>query len=120
MPGDLALAYVRLRKTEGGDFDRAQRQQQVIMGIRTQILNHKLLPTLISKAPVLYNELSTGIRTNLSLDQAIRLAWLASQIPEENIKHGADRCTARVICQVTRWNAGCAQADHRENPRLAG
>jgi polyisoprenyl-teichoic acid--peptidoglycan teichoic acid transferase len=89
LPGDLALAYARLRKTEGGDFDRAQRQQQVIMGIRTQILNHKLLPSLISKAPVLFNELSTGIRTNLSLDEAIRLAWLASQIPEENIKRGA-------------------------------
>jgi LCP family protein required for cell wall assembly len=89
LPGELALAYVRLRKTEGGDFDRAQRQQQVIMGIRKQILNHKLLPMLISKAPVLYNELSSGVRTNLSLDQAIRLAWLASQIPEENIKRGS-------------------------------
>ncbi|OGO38591.1 MAG: hypothetical protein A2W35_11260 [Chloroflexi bacterium RBG_16_57_11] len=89
LPGDLALAYARLRKTEGGDFDRALRQQQVIMGIRKQILNHKLLPSLISKAPVLYNELSTGIRTNLSLDEAIRLTWLASQIPEEDIRRGA-------------------------------
>ncbi|MDI6696214.1 MAG: LCP family protein [Anaerolineales bacterium] len=89
LPGDLALAYVRLRKTEGGDFDRAQRQQAVIMSIRNQILSHKMLPTLIAKAPTLYNELSAGIHTNLTLDQAIRLAWLASQIPEENIKRGA-------------------------------
>lgn len=89
LPGDLALAYVRLRKTEGGDFDRAQRQQAVIMSIRNQILSHKMLPTLIAKAPMLYNELSAGIHTNLTLDQAIRLAWLASQIPEENIKRGA-------------------------------
>jgi LCP family protein required for cell wall assembly len=89
LPGDLALAYARLRKTEGGDFDRGLRQQSVIMGIRQQILNHELLPMLISKAPVLYNELSTGIRTNLSLDEAIRLAWLASQIPEEDIKRAA-------------------------------
>ena len=59
------------------------------MGIRKQIKNHKLLPMLISKAPVLYNELSSGIRTNLSLDEAIRLAWLASQIPEEDIRRGA-------------------------------
>jgi hypothetical protein len=80
---------VRLRKTEGGDFDRAQRQQAVIMAIRNQILSHKMLPTLIAKAPTLYNELSSGIHTNLTLDQAIRLAWLASQIPEENIKRGA-------------------------------
>lgn len=91
LPGDLALAFARLRKTEGGDgdFGRAQRQQQVIMGIRNQIKNHKMLPTLISRAPVLYEELSAGIHTNLSLDEAIRLAWLASQIPEEKIKRGA-------------------------------
>lgn len=89
LPGDLALAYVRLRKTEGGDFDRAQRQQQVIMAMRDQIKNHKLLPTLITKAPALYDELSSGIHTNMSLDQAIRLAWLASQIPVESIKRGA-------------------------------
>ena len=89
LPGDLALAYVRLRKTEGGDFDRAQRQQQVIMSIRSRVLEYEMLPTLIAKAPTLYNEISSGIRTNLSLDQAVRLAWLASQIPEENIKQGA-------------------------------
>ncbi len=89
LPGDLALAYVRARKTEGGDFDRAQRQQQVILAIRNRILEFELLPHLISKAPVLYEELSSGIRTNLSLDLAIRLAWLAVQIPAEKIKQGA-------------------------------
>jgi polyisoprenyl-teichoic acid--peptidoglycan teichoic acid transferase len=89
LPGNLALAYVRLRKTEGGDFDRSQRQQQVIMGIRKRILEYDMLPLLISKAPVLYNEISSGVHTNLGLDQAIRLAWLAIQIPEENIKQGA-------------------------------
>lgn len=88
LPGDLALAYARQRKTEGGDFDRAQRTQQVIMGIRDRVLNLNMLPTLIAKAPVLYQELSAGVHTNLTLEQAIRLAWLAQQIPEENIKQG--------------------------------
>jgi LCP family protein required for cell wall assembly len=89
LPGDLALAYVRARKTEGGDFDRAERQQQVVLAMRNQILRKKMLPLLISKAPILYNELSSGINTNLNLDQAIRLAWMATQIPEENIKRGS-------------------------------
>ena len=89
LPGNLALAYVRLRKTEGGDFDRSQRQQQVIMGIRKRILEYDMLPMLISKAPALYSEISSGVHTNLGLDQAIRLTWLAIQIPEENIKRGA-------------------------------
>ncbi len=59
------------------------------MGIRKRILEYDMLPILISKAPVLYNEISSGVHTNLGMDQAIRLAWLAIQIPEENIKQGA-------------------------------
>jgi LCP family protein required for cell wall assembly len=86
--GELALAYARTRKTEGGDFDRAQRQQQVILAIRDRILSADILPTLIKKAPVLYQELSAGVHTNLTLEQAIKLAWLAQQVPEANIKHG--------------------------------
>lgn len=88
LPGNLALAYARARHTDGGDFDRAQRQQQVIMAIRDRVLSAQMMPTLISKAPTLYQELSSGIHTNMNLDQAIKLAWLASQIPEENIKKG--------------------------------
>jgi polyisoprenyl-teichoic acid--peptidoglycan teichoic acid transferase len=88
LDGELALAYARARHTEGSDFDRAQRQQQVVMGIRNQILRFQLLPTLIAKSGVLYNQLSTGINTNLTLDQVVRLAWLAAQIPEDQIKKG--------------------------------
>ncbi len=88
LPGELALAYARARKTEGADFDRAQRQQQVILAIRQRMLRPQMLPTLIAKAPILYQELSAGVQTNMNLDQAVQLAWLASQIPEENIRRG--------------------------------
>jgi LCP family protein required for cell wall assembly len=88
LPGEWALAYARARYTEEGDFDRARRQQQVIMGIRNRILSLDMLPTLITKAPTLYRELSSGINTNLSLDQVIKLALLAQQVPEENIQRG--------------------------------
>jgi len=88
LPGSLALAYARARKTEGGDFDRAQRQQQVILAIRDRVLDFNLLPMLISKAPLLYQELSAGVHTNLTLEQSIQLAWLATQIPEDRIKRG--------------------------------
>ncbi len=86
--GELALAYARTRKSEGGDFDRAKRQQEVIMSIRERILESENLPNLIAKAPVLYQELSAGVKTNLSLEQAIKLAWTASQIPEGSIQKG--------------------------------
>ncbi len=88
LPGEWALAYARARYTEGGDFDRARRQQQVILGIRDRLVNLNMLPTLIGKADVLYQQLSSGIHTNLSLDEAIKLAILASQVPPENIRQG--------------------------------
>jgi LCP family protein required for cell wall assembly len=84
--GAIALAYARDRYTEGGDFDRAGRQQEVIMGIREQVMKAKVLTKLIANAPTIYQDLSSGIRTNLTLDEVIKLAWLAQQVPQENIK----------------------------------
>jgi hypothetical protein len=43
---------------------------------------------LLQRAPALYNDLSSGINTNLNLDQAIRLGLLALQVPLESIKRG--------------------------------
>jgi hypothetical protein len=88
LPGNLALAYARARNTEGGDFDRGTRQQQVIMGMRNRIVSSDTLPLMIRRAPQLYEELSAGVHTNLSLETAIKLAWLAKGIAEENIKRG--------------------------------
>ncbi len=86
--GSIALAYARARNSEGGDFDRAQRQQQVTLAIRNKILSFDLLPVLISKAPVLYQEIAAGVHTNLTLEQSIRLGVLASQIQEDKISRG--------------------------------
>ncbi len=86
LPGDLALAYARSRDTIGSDFDRAERQQQVIMGIRNRVTSYKSLPLLISKAPVLYQELSDRISTNLNIRQIFNLAWDIQQIPGERIR----------------------------------
>lgn len=86
--GSDALAYARARKTAGGDFDRAQRQQQVAMAIRDKILNLNMLPSLLAKAPALYENFATGIRTNLSFDQMIALGSLAVQLPKESIRRG--------------------------------
>ena len=88
MPGYLALAYARSRNSSGSDFDRAGRQQQVIMAIRDQILSAELLPTLIKNSPALYQNLSSGISSNLTLLQLVRLAWAAQQIPEVDIRKG--------------------------------
>jgi polyisoprenyl-teichoic acid--peptidoglycan teichoic acid transferase len=97
LDGPLALAYARARYTDGGDFDRAQRQQQVIMALRSRILRVDRLPIVISRAPRIYQELASGINTNMDLDQAIQLAWLAQQIPLENIQRGVISPPDQVI-----------------------
>jgi LCP family protein required for cell wall assembly len=88
LDGELTLAYARARETEGADFDRADRQQQVALAIRNKILRLNMIPTLIAKAPALYNELAEGINTNLSLEQMISLGLLAMQIDPDNIARG--------------------------------
>jgi LCP family protein required for cell wall assembly len=86
--GETALAYARSRKSEGGDFDRARRQQQVAIAIRNKILDLGSLPSLLSKAPALYQELASGIRTNLSLDEMISLGLTALKVKQEDIRRG--------------------------------
>ena len=88
LDGATVLAYARNRYTEDGDFDRSKRQQEVIMALREQVLTFNQLPMLIQKSPKLYHELSSGIRTNLTLDQVIQLALLAAEVKEEDIKRG--------------------------------
>jgi LCP family protein required for cell wall assembly len=88
LDGATTLAYARARNTPGGDIDRAERQQQVILAIRSQIMNLNMLPLLMQKSPILYSQLANGVHTNLTLEQLLSVAWAAGQVPRESIKHG--------------------------------
>ena len=91
LDGRTALAYSRCRHIEqgcqDGDIGRARRQQKVIFGIRDKVLSPENFPTLLAQAPQLYNIFSEGIHTNLSLQDAMKLAVLAKDISKENIKN---------------------------------
>jgi LCP family protein required for cell wall assembly len=93
LDGPTLLAYARDRHDDGqngisDDFARSDRQQQVIMAIRDEILQANMLPTLIAKAPAMFQDLSSGIRTNMQLDQVIKMAQLAATIDTSKIKRG--------------------------------
>jgi LCP family protein required for cell wall assembly len=88
LDGPTALAYARNRETYGADFDRADRQQQVVMAMFDQITSLGKLPKLIANSPTIYNNLRNGIHTNLNLKETISLAWTIAQISRENIKRG--------------------------------
>lgn len=89
LDGPTALAYARNRDTAGSDFDRAQRQQEVILAIRNRILSLDMLPNLIDNAAALYQNLSAGVRTNMTLQEIIQLAWLAQKVKSQDIQHAA-------------------------------
>lgn len=88
LPGYLVLGYARNRKTDGGDVDRAERQQLVIMALRDQVFSPANFPKMVAIAPKVYREASAGLRTNLSFDDALRLGTLMTQIPVESIRRG--------------------------------
>lgn len=92
LDGQAALAYARCRDPEqgckDGDIGRSRRQQKIILGIRQKVFSPQYFPTLISQATQLYQLFSAGIHTNLSLEDGIKLAYLAKDIPLDRLKQG--------------------------------
>jgi LCP family protein required for cell wall assembly len=86
LPGNYALEYARNRATSGGDIDRGGRQMEVVTSLFQRIVSLNMMPQLISRAPALYQELSAGVQTNMTLGQAIQLGLLFVQIPQSNFK----------------------------------
>jgi hypothetical protein len=81
MDGTRALEYARSRMSTS-DFDRAKRQQQILLAIREKALNLNLIP----KLPALTASTLDMIKTDMTLDEMIELARLAPQIDMGNIK----------------------------------
>ena len=108
LPGSYALAFARCREGCGDDFGRGENQMQMIKSLRDRVIGFNMLPTLIAKAPALYNDVSSGIKTNMSLDQAIQLATLMMQIPKDNMTT-YNIGTEQISAQTTAIIDGAAQ-----------
>ena len=85
LDGEMALKYARTRHADT-DFGRAARQQQVMISARDKALSLGV-GSLLTKAPSIYRQLESGVKTDLSLDQLIALAKTVSEIPKENIQN---------------------------------
>jgi LCP family protein required for cell wall assembly len=78
--GTKALQYARTRHADG-DSHRSRRQQQVLLAIRDQAIALDLLP----KLPSLIDDFGDTVRTDVSPDDALRLARIGSRIPRDQI-----------------------------------
>jgi len=82
------LQYARTRATQGSDFDRAARQQEVIKSLLNEVLSAGGITNFLGQIPALWEELAGSFKTNLSQQEIISLAVLAQEIPTGNIHSG--------------------------------
>ncbi len=87
LDGQTALKYARTRHTDS-DFDRARRQQAVMMAIRERVLQDDTLLWLIAQSPTLLAQLTQDIHTSVSIEDVIALALYLRDLPPENIHTG--------------------------------
>lgn len=81
LDGATALRYVRTRRG-GNDFDRAQRQHQLIKAMWDQAKS----PDLILKIPGLWSALNGSFQTDLDLGDILSLAPLALDLRPEHVR----------------------------------
>ncbi len=87
MDAETLLQYARTRATQGGDFDRARRQQQVLDALRAEVLSAGGIVNFATQAYPLWQELQGNYRTNLELNELIALGRLMGRVKRENIHY---------------------------------
>lgn len=75
LDGQQVLSYARIRKIGNGDFDRTQRQREVISAIID-----KLKDTNILKYPLVASDLFSYVKTNIDMKQILNYAYTAYKI----------------------------------------
>ncbi len=82
MDGDMALWYVRSRRTTS-DFDRGRRQQQILRGL----LNKGVDINLIGQIPTLWGAYQDTIETDMDMGRILQLASVATAVRANGIQH---------------------------------
>ena len=81
--GKTALAYVRSRQGVGdSDFQRARRQQQVLLALRTELTKADRLPEL----PRIIETAGDSVRTNFPSDRVAEMIDLATQVDPDSVR----------------------------------
>jgi LCP family protein required for cell wall assembly len=107
MDGARALEYARSRMSTS-DFDRAKRQQSILIAIRDRALSLNLLP----KLPTLAATMANNVVTDMTMEEMVELAKLATQIDMANLQqvvlekplvHGYRTETGGAV-QLPKWD----------------
>ncbi len=87
MDGNTALKYSRSRhsSTDGGDFNRAARQRQVILAFRDRVISLNFF----TKAVSVLDQLSSHVKTDIDLKSLEKLISRAPEFAKYQVKHVA-------------------------------
>ena len=85
LDAERLLQYARTRATQGGDFDRILRQQEVMRGLQKEILSAGGIVNFITQIPTLYTQLAGSYTTDLPLDEILSLAKLAAEVEQDDV-----------------------------------
>ncbi len=93
--GEMALKYARTRHGSS-DFDRARRQQQVLLAILDRVTNLGMLPQLATRAGDIFATVDDSLQTSMTLDEMLALGGLALKVNREEIRTGVidEKCTS--------------------------
>jgi polyisoprenyl-teichoic acid--peptidoglycan teichoic acid transferase len=81
--GEKALAYVRSRYTPGdNDFNRAARQQEVLLALRKKLTSPEMLP----KIPELVDVAGDTVRTNFPSERVSEMISIASKVDNAGVR----------------------------------
>lgn len=87
MTGRIALAYMRIRYSAGGDFGRTERQRKVVSQLFDKCRDLSL-PELVD----VYNQISSGLLMDLSVMDILKALYSGFDL----VKNGADFVEFRV------------------------
>jgi LCP family protein required for cell wall assembly len=84
MDGQTALKFIRSRhsKEDGGDFNRAARQQLLISSVKDRVLSINFIPKIIP----FINTLSNNIKTDIDLDKMQEIIGKSDELSQYAIK----------------------------------
>jgi LCP family protein required for cell wall assembly len=107
MDGERALQYARSRMSTS-DFDRAERQQLILLAIREKALSLNLIP----KLPSLIATTGSMVKTDMTANEMIELAMLAPEIDMVSIDRlvldhplvKSHRTETGASVQLPRWD----------------
>ncbi|HSJ55740.1 MAG TPA: LCP family protein [Anaerolineae bacterium] len=107
MNGQRALTYARSRMSTS-DFDRARRQQLILIAIRERALSLNIIP----KLPALFATMGHMVKTDMTLDEMVELAMLAPEIDMGNLQQlvldhpyvKSHRTETGAAVQLPRWD----------------